>query len=131
MENLQKNENYLKNALVLAYLGDAVFSLQVRKFLISKHNFKANGLNKLANSIVCAKNQAKIMQELKPELTSEELDIALRARNSHINNKAKNSTFEEYSLATQFEALVGYWYLNGNYERLDAMFEAFVVDELC
>ncbi len=130
METLQKNENYLKNALVLAYLGDAVFSLQVRKFLISKHDFKANGLNKLANSIVCAKNQAKIMQELKPELTSEELDIALRARNSHINNKAKNSTLEEYSLATQFEALVGFWYLCENTERLNDVFNRFVVEKL-
>lgn len=130
MESEPQNENYLKNVLVLAYLGDAVFSLQVRKFLVKHHNFKANGLNKLSNSIVCAKNQANIMRELKAQLNAKELDIATRARNSHINNKAKNSTLEEYSLATQFEALIGYWYLNEDFDKLKEVFNHFVVEKL-
>ena len=54
----------------------------------------------------------------------------MRARNSHTNNKAKNSTMEEYSLATQFEALIGYWYLNDNHEKLYNMFEKFVEERL-
>ena len=50
----------------------------------------------------------------------------MRARNSHLNSKAKNSTLEEYSLATQFEALVGYWYLNEEKEKLNSLFENYV-----
>ena len=131
MDNLTNKEIYLKNALTLAYLGDAVFTLMVRKHLVENHNYKPNQLNKMANSIVCAKNQALIMQKLKESLLQDENDIILRARNTHLNNnKAKNSTIEEYSLATQFESIVGYWYLCEKEEKLNDMFEKFVKSEL-
>lgn len=121
---------FQKNALTLAYLGDAVFSLMVREFLVKSTEYKANGLNKIANKIVCAKNQALIMQDIKPELTEEETEIAMRARNAHPNNKAKNSSYEEYSLATQFEALVGFWYLKNEQKKLKSMFKRFVEQKL-
>jgi ribonuclease-3 family protein len=66
------------------------------------------------------------MKDLKEKLTEDEMDIVMRARNAHTNNKAKNSTQEEYNLATQFEALVGYWHLNNEQTKLDAMFNEFV-----
>ena len=130
MKSSDYDENYLKNALNLAYLGDAVFSLMVRDFLVKKYNFKPRELNKRANAVVCAKTQALIMQDLKSKLNEDENDIVLRARNSHTNNKAKNSTLQEYHLATEFEALVGYWYLNGEKKKLDDMFNEFVVERL-
>lgn len=130
MINKEYINNYYKNVLSLAFLGDSVFTLMVRKFLIDKHDIKPNGLNKMANEIVCARNQAKIMRELKRELSEDEIDIVMRARNSHTNNKAKNSTLEEYSLATQFEALVGYWYLNNDVEKLKNMFDLYVKSNL-
>ena len=130
MDNLQYSCNYYKNALTLAYLGDSVFSLMVRKYLVENSNLKANALNKKANSVVCAKTQADIMRDLKSLLTEDETDIIMRARNSHTNNKAKNSTLEEYNLATQFEALVGYWFLDNQQEKLDRMFFNFVVERL-
>ena len=131
MENLAHSENYYKNALVLAYLGDSVFSLMVREYLVKNYDYKPNMLNKKANSVVCAKTQAEIMNLLKPNLTEEENDIVLRARNSHLNNnKAKNSTIQEYSLATQFEALVGFWYLNKNQAKLDELFEKYIMEKL-
>ena len=121
----------LKNALVLAYLGDAVFNLMVREYLVNNHNHKPNTLNKMANSIVCAKNQAIIMQGIKSELTEEEIAIAMRARNTHLsNNKAKNSTIEEYSLATQFEAVVGFWHLSHQTDKVQNMFNKYVVNIL-
>lgn len=122
---------YLKNALVLAYLGDAVFNLTTREFLVKHYDYKPNQLNKMANSVVCAKNQAEIMKTLKNELNEEELSIATRARNTHLsNNKAKNSTIEEYSLATQFEAVLGYWYLSNEQEKIDNMFKTYVIEKL-
>lgn len=126
----EEKDIFQKNALTLAYLGDAVFSLMVREYLVKSTEYKANGLNKIANKIVCAKNQALIMQDIKPELTEEETEIAMRARNAHPNNKAKNSSYEEYSLATQFEALVGFWYLKNEQKKLKSMFKRFVEQKL-
>ena len=131
MINKNHTINYYKNALSLAYLGDSVFTLMVRKYLIDNCELKPNGLNKKANSVVCAKTQAEIMKELKKSLNEDEIDVVMRARNSHTNNKAKNSTLEEYNLATQFEALVGYWYLNDEQEKLKDMFNSFVKEKLC
>ena len=68
MDSILNNDAYLKNALVLAYLGDAVFNLRTRDFLVKSYDYKPNQLNKMANSIVCAKNQADIMKILKQEL---------------------------------------------------------------
>lgn len=130
MSNLIKTESYYKNALVLAYLGDSVFSLMVRKFLVENFDFKPNILNKKANSVVCARTQAEIMNELKNDLNEVELDVVMRARNSHLNSKAKNSSLTEYSLATQFEALVGFWFLNKEEEKLQNMFANFVEKRL-
>ena len=125
---IKNNSNiYYKNALSLAYLGDSVFTLMVRNYLIQTCDLKPNGLNKRANSVVCARAQAEIMKELKPNLTETEKDIVMRARNSHTNNKAKNSTQEEYNLATQFEAIIGFWYLNNEKEKLDEMFNQYVL----
>jgi len=102
----------------------------VRKWLIDNHDLKPNGLNKKANAVVCARTQAEIMREIKHVLSEDEIDIIMRARNSHTNNKAKNSTQEEYNLATQFEALVGYWFLNDKKDKLESMFNDFVVSKL-
>lgn len=124
------SDNYYKNVLVLAYLGDSVFTLMVRQYLVKNCNFKPRELNKIANTIVCAKTQAELMNQLKDSLVQDELDIVMRARNSHINSKAKHSTLQEYSLATQFEALIGYWYLNKNYDKLNKMFDDLVKERL-
>lgn len=130
MDNEYKTQNYYKNALVLAYLGDSVFSLMVREYLVNNYDFKPNMLNKKANQVVCAKTQAEIMDQIKDSLTEEENDIVMRARNSHLNSKAKNSTLHEYSLATQFEAIVGYWYLNKDFEKLKFIFDKYVAERL-
>ena len=130
MNNDIRTDSYYKNALTLAYLGDSVFSLMVRKYLIQNTQIKPNGLNKKANSVVCARTQAEIMKEIKPTLTETEIDVVMRARNSHTNNKAKNSTQEEYNLATQFEALLGYWFLNGEDKKLEEMFNDYVLNRL-
>ena len=65
MDKIGNRENYLKNALTLAFLGDSVFTLMVRSYLVGSCSQKPNGLNKRANSVVCAKSQAEIMEKLK------------------------------------------------------------------
>lgn len=131
MENFDIKSISMKNALVLAYLGDSVFSLMVRKYLVETCGEKVRGLNKKANQVVCAKTQAEFMTKLMSELDEIETSVVMRARNSHINNKAKNSTYGEYSLATQFEALVGFWCLTCQENKLNSMFDRLVKERLC
>lgn len=128
MEKVQ--QFYQKNALALAYVGDAVFSLMVRNYLVTKHDNNLSTINKKANAIVCARNQAELMQQLLPLLDEQEQDIANRARNAHTNNKAKNSTIAQYHLATEFEAVVGFWHLTGQDDKLNNMFNKLVVGNL-
>ncbi len=106
-----------KNPLSLAFFGDALFSYSVRNLLFVNFDFKPNVLNKMASSVECAKKQAEFALKLLPELNDEERDIFMRARNAHPNNKAKNASFEEYHLATAFEAVYGFWALNLNKYR--------------
>lgn len=110
---------YELNAIKLAYMGDSVFSMYVRKFFIMNTDKKNADLNKCVNSIVCAPNQALLMDAIISMLNEYELDIINRARNLHFNNIAKNSTPEQYSKATEFEALLGYLYLTNQIERLE------------
>ncbi len=127
---MEKEDINIKNMLSLAYLGDAVFTLYVREYLVRHTNIKLNALNSKANKIVCAKSQAELLNLIKPELTDVELDIIRRTRNSHLNSIAKHSTLAEYSQATQFEAIFGYWYLMDEKSRLDEIFNKYVKNKL-
>ena len=117
---MEKNDKqiYELNAIKLAYMGDSVFSLYIRQHFIINTDKKNADLNKCVNNIVCATNQAKLMDIVEPLLNETELEIVNRAKNLHFNNIAKNSTPENYTKATKFEALLGYLYLTKQTERL-------------
>ena len=101
-----------KNILVLAYLGDSVFELYVRNYLIEKFA-KVNTLQKEAIKIVSAKGQANLIKKLIDNniLTQSEMDIFNRGRNAKCSHHPKNTDIITYKHATGFEALIGYLYL--------------------
>lgn len=107
------------NALVLAFLGDAVYSLKIKEFLVKENIAKAGELNRLATSFVRASAQAKVFDSLKESLTESESNVATRAKNIHTSNVPKNSSLEEYKKATSLEAVVGFNFLCGNDERIN------------
>lgn len=107
------------NPIVLAFVGDAVYSLFVRERLIFSSDQKTGELNKLAVSEVCAKSQAEFMKEIIDILTEDELAIFKRGRNAKKTTRAKNASIAEYNTSTGFEALLGYLYLIGDYDRLN------------
>ena len=114
------------NNLVLAYLGDAVFELYVREFLIKNGVSKVNDLQKNAVNFVSAKAQANILENLINNnfLSEEEIDIVKRGRNAHSHN-SKNTDVQTYKKSTGFEALIGYLYLNDK-NRLDELMEVII-----
>ena len=88
---------------------------------MSESDAKTGELNKLSSQIVCAKAQAKKIDEIMPLLTDEEKDVFRRARNAKKGAKAKNASVVEYNKSTGFEAVIGFLYLTGKYERIDKL----------
>ena len=122
-KKMEEKEARLLNPLVLAFVGDAVYSLYVKTQVLDLTSGKVNKFNNIAKSYVNAKSQADKMFELKDFLTEDETYIAKRARNSNIHSFAKNFSVEEYRYATAFEALVGYLFLTDQMSRLKEILE--------
>lgn len=112
------------NIISLAYLGDAVYELKVRDYLISTGISKVNKLQKEAMNFVTAKNQAKYINYFIDNnlLTDEEIDYAKRGRNASVYSHPKNTDIVTYKWATGFESLFGFLYLNHNNERINELF---------
>lgn len=118
-EVIDKQKVNNMNPIVLAFVGDAVYSLFVREKLTCFSDYKVSELNKLATSEVKATAQAEFIKENINLLTDDELQIFKRARNAKKTTKAKNASVVEYNAATGLEAVLGYLYLTGNYNRLN------------
>lgn len=104
--------------LTLAYLGDAVYEVIIRTVLVEKGNCAVNKLHHRASSLVKASAQSDIILHIEDQLTEEEHDIYRRGRNAHSPTMAKHATMADYRRATGFEALIGYLYLNEDFERI-------------
>lgn len=120
---LTEKEALALNPLALAYVGDAVQSLYVRHRLVAEHDFKAGELHKLTSALVNAKEQAILAEKLLDVLTETERSVYLRGRNGKSHHKAKNQTGADYRKATGLEAVLGYLYLTGKFERLAQLLE--------
>ncbi|MFC4559690.1 Mini-ribonuclease 3 [Virgibacillus kekensis] len=107
-------------SLALAYMGDAVYELHVREYLLESGKVKPNQLHRSAVSFVSAKAQAAvILHWLDNEiLTKEEVAVANRGRNAKSGTIPKNTSVQTYRYSTAFEAVLGYHYLLKNNDRL-------------
>ena len=104
--------------LTLAYVGDAVYELVIRTMIISKGNAPVNKLHKRSAALVKAPAQAQMMKVIEPLLSEEELHIYKRGRNAKSYTSAKNASVIVYRIATGFEALMGWFYLQERQERM-------------
>ncbi len=113
------------NSLALAYIGDAVYELYVRTFLIETGQVKPNELHKKAITYVAASAQSAIIHHWLEEekLTYEEAAVVRRGRNAKSGSAPKNMSTHDYRYATAFEALIGYHYLLENGTRLELLIE--------
>lgn len=117
------------NNLVLAYLGDAVYELHIRKYLVSKGIAKVKNLQQESLNYVSAKSQRRILEELENRniLTKEEIEIVNRGRNAD-SHSSKTTDIITYKKATGFECLIGYLYQN-NQSRMDEILD-YITGEL-
>ena len=111
-------------ALALAYIGDSIYDIMSREYVMKNHLGKINDLHRTVSTLVSARAQASFMKELLENniLTDIEESIYIRGKNQKNNSKAKNASIMEYKLATGLEAVFGYLYLEKNFERLEEMF---------
>ena len=110
-----------KNMLVLAYLGDSIYEMYIRKYLVDLNISKVNMLQSESIKYVSAKAQASFLKEMMDInfFNDEELSIIIRARNHKNNHKPKNCDIITYKYATALEALIGYLYYNDSFVRIN------------
>lgn len=119
-ENSLKTEIELNtmSPLVWAYVGDSIYELHIRTYLVTTTKLKPHRLHIETISFVKAKAQANILRKLQNLLNEEEADIVRRTRNVENHHIPKNAEIKDYQYATALEGLIGYLYLSGKEERL-------------
>lgn len=110
------------SSLGLAHLGDGVFELMVRSWLVLHGKATSRGLHKATVHFVAAPAQAAMAKKLEGVLTEEEQDVFRRGRNSHTAAIPKGASVAQYHTATALEALFGWLYLRGETDRLNELF---------
>jgi ribonuclease-3 family protein len=111
------------NTTALAYLGDAIYELYVRKYIVDTGVAHADRLHRAAIRFVNAGAQAAVVKALLEESgiveDEDEKALARRARNKKSANRPKNADPMDYKWATAFEALLGYYYMTEQTRKLE------------
>lgn len=115
----------LYNGETLAYVGDAIYELRIREYILSTGYQDVNKLHKYAVKFTSGENQAKIIGYLIKEnlVTEEEISYFKRGRNSGHSKNRRSISVISYKKATGFEAMIGYLYLENKKERLDEILD--------
>ena len=115
--------------LALAHVGDGVYELLFRTKLCFEGNSNVSNLHRQTVSNVNAVAQAKAVEKIMPHLSSDELAIYKRGRNTKVNSVPHKANIGQYHAATGLEALFGWLYLLGRTERIKELFEIITEDE--
>lgn len=119
--SLDEMKVHTYSPLALAYIGDSIYDLIIRTYIISKGSKAVGKMHKESSLYVNAKTQAMIYHTIKDTLTEEELSVMKRGRNAKSGSKPKNTDLITYKHATGFETLIGYLYVTKQLERLVAL----------
>jgi len=131
VREFSKDEARNLNPLQLALIGDGVYEIFIRNYILSENiDLSAHKIHVNAIEYVKAKSQSKIIHSIEGDLTEEELYIFKRGRNTKSATVPKNADVRDYRSATGFEALVGYLYLIGDKVRLAYILSKSVTTEL-
>lgn len=114
--------------LTLAFIGDSVFDLIIRSYVVETGNAPVNKLHHRCAKLVQAGAQAELYYSIKDKLTDEEMAVFKRGRNAKSFTTAKNAGLLEYRTATGIEALIGYLYLTDRIERIMELMHYHIAD---
>ena len=104
-------------------MGDGVYDLLVREYLVRQSNRPVGELNKIKVGFVNCKSQAEYAKILLPHLSEKELSVYKRGRNAAPKCTPKNGTVADYHSATGLESLFGYLHLKNEKERITELFD--------
>ncbi len=110
-----------QSPLSLAFVGDGVYSLLIREYLVKNKRHPINILHKKAVGYVSAKGQFAAINLIMDTLSEEEKAVFKRGKNSTKASVAKSASAEEYRASTGFECLIGYLKLSGREDRIDEL----------
>ena len=126
--NIQMTEQEIGavSNLGLAHIGDCVYELLVRSYLVCHGGQTNQGLHFATVEYVKASAQARALEKLLPLLTAEELAVYKRGRNTRVNSVPKNAELGDYHAATGLECLFGWLYLHAQHTRINELFSVIV-----
>ena len=123
--SLSKEDMLMLSPLQLAYIGDAVYELLVRTYILER-GLKVNQLHKEATEFVRAKSQSNIIHAIFHILAEDEKSYVRKGRNAKSYTSPKNVNISDYRYATGLECLFGYLYLNGKDSRIEEIFHEII-----
>ena len=127
----------LYNGESLAYIGDAIYELKIREYILEKGYQDVNKLHKYVVKFTSGESQALIIDYLIKNdcLSEEEISYFKRGRNSGHSKNRRSISVISYKKATGFEAMIGYLYLSHQHERLTELMKIIIEiveeDKLC
>lgn len=127
-KSLSREDIMMLSPLQLAYIGDSVYELLVRTYLITK-GISVKDLHKATTNYVKAKAQADFIHKLEEYLTEEEKILVKKGRNAKSNTSPKNTDIIDYKYATGFECVFGYLYLMNQDKRIEELFQMIIKTE--
>ncbi len=126
---MTEEEAFRMPPLALAYVGDAVWELEVRIMLVDSGERRPQQLHRLAVQKVRANAQADRLRRIEGALSERELAVVRRGRNAKSRSVPKSATVADYRASTGVEALLGYLRLSGLTDRLREIVQLLLMDE--
>ena len=117
--------------LTLAFIGDGVYDLLVRDYLVRQANRPVGELNKRKVALVNCESQAAFAKSLMPKLSEKEQAVYKRGRNAAPKCTPKHGTVADYHSATGLEALFGYLHINNEQDRIKELFNEIITQQDC
>lgn len=124
-KSLSGEDIQMLSPLQLAYIGDSVYELLVRTYIVN-NSISVKDLHRTTTKYVKANAQADIVHKLDEKLTEEEKYFVKKGRNAKTNTSPKNADIIDYKYATGFECLLGFLYLTNQDDRIEELFEEII-----
>lgn len=121
--HLDKKDIERISSLGLAHIGDGVYEIMTRAWLVCQGMQTARGLHSKTVALVRAGAQYRAAQLILPHLSAEESEVFRHGRNAKPKTIPKAASHAEYAYATALETLFGWLYLQGEYDRLNQLYE--------